>query len=219
MAGYPKPYIKAVHLQNIRDQHKITTFTDFPFVKALQDKEGISLFKDLTTLMQDIGRSKPIPESKKSPFKRGDFHVLRKNILKKKEIISIIGPRRVGKTIILHQLIQDLLDQKTDPKKILYLSVDEVELNRGGVELKDILEVYSKYVIKTTLDEVKETHFLFLDEIQELPDWEKILKNWYVQEIVVFSFGVGPVFCHDSQCRYNHLGLGRLRRQCRRRAG
>lgn len=122
--------------------------------------------------------NKPIPESKMSPFKRGDFYVIKKN-LNKKEIDSIVGPRRVGKTVLIHQLIQDLLSSGVDPKKILYLSVDETELNRGGAELRHILETYSKFIIKTPFEDLKETHYLFLDEIQELPDWEKILKNWY----------------------------------------
>ncbi len=121
--------------------------------------------------------NKPIPESKVGTFKRGDFYVIKKS-LSKKEIDSIIGPRRVGKTILIHQLIQDLLDSKIDPKRILYLSVDETELNRKGAELKHIFEAYSKYILKKPFEELEETHYLFLDEVQELKDWAKILKNW-----------------------------------------
>jgi hypothetical protein len=122
--------------------------------------------------------NKEIPPSKTSEFKRGDFHSL-KNNLGRREIISVIGPRRVGKTILIHQLIQYLIESGVDPKRIFYLSVDEVELSQGGAELKDIFEIYSKYVIKTPLDRLREIHYIFLDEIQEIPQWEKILKNWY----------------------------------------
>jgi len=122
--------------------------------------------------------NKEISSSKMQEFKREDFHTI-KSFLEKKEIISIIGPRRVGKTIIIHQVIKDLLDSKIDPTKILYLSVDEIELKNEGAEIKDILEVYSKYILKKPLDEIDETHYLFLDEIQELPNWELILKNWH----------------------------------------
>ena len=121
---------------------------------------------------------KPIPQSKTSSFKRGDYYIIKRE-LERREIVSIIGPRRVGKTILIHQLTQELLDSKIDPKRILYLSTDEVELNTGGVELKDVLEVYSTYILKSPLDSLKEPCYLFLDEIQELPNWEKILKNWY----------------------------------------
>lgn len=122
--------------------------------------------------------NKPIPESKTNPFKREDFYTIRPS-LERREIVSIVGPRRVGKTILIHQLIQYLLDKKTKVTNILYLSVDEVELNQGGAELKHIIEAYFKYIVKKPLDGLEDTHYLFLDEIQELPQWEKILKNWY----------------------------------------
>lgn len=123
--------------------------------------------------------NKPIPENKRSNFKRGDFYFIQKQ-LANKQITSVIGPRRVGKTIVIHQLIEDLLqNRKVDSKRIFYLSVDELELKKGQVELKDILEVYSKYIAKKAIDSLEETHYFFLDEIQEMEDWEKILKNWY----------------------------------------
>ena len=122
--------------------------------------------------------NKPIPESKTSSFKRGDFYSILSS-LERREIVSIVGPRRVGKTVLIHQLIQEILNKNTSPNTILYLSVDEVELNQGDVELKHIIEAYFKYIVKKPLDSLETTHYLFLDEIQELPQWEKILKNWY----------------------------------------
>lgn len=122
--------------------------------------------------------NKSVPPSKISPFKRGDFHVI-KDLLATKEIVSIIGPRRVGKTIVIHQLIQNLLDSGVDPKRIFYLSVDEMELEDEEAKIRDILQIYSKYILKKPLDSLDETHYLFLDEIQEIPNWEKILKNWH----------------------------------------
>jgi uncharacterized protein len=122
--------------------------------------------------------NKEIPPSKTNKFKRGDFHIIRK-LLERREIVSIIGPRRVGKTIVIHQLIKDLLSSGVDSKRILYLSVDETELKDADSQFREVLETYSKYVIKKPLDSLEETHYLFLDEIQEVPSWEKILKNWY----------------------------------------
>lgn len=120
---------------------------------------------------------KEIPPSKRSSFRRGDFYMLRHQ-LSRREILSIVGPRRVGKTILIHQLIEHLLDSNVDPNRILYLSVDDVGLNKGGATLEDVLNVYSKYVVRKPLDNLDDTHYLFLDEIQEIPDWEKIMKNW-----------------------------------------
>src|SRR3989338_55393 len=121
--------------------------------------------------------NKKIPASKLSDFKRSDFYKL-KDELSRKEITSLVGPRRVGKTIVIHQLIQHLMDSNIDPKMILYLSVDDLELHKAGAEIGHILEIYSKYVTNTPFDSLKARCFLFLDEVQEIPDWEKILKNW-----------------------------------------
>ena len=142
------------------------------------------LYMEETEIVKVLNRynpwwnSKPIPESKTNSFKRGDFYNVLSS-LERREIVSIIGPRRVGKTVLIHQIIQELLDKNTSPSTILYLSVDEVELNQGGAELKHIIEAYFKYIVKKPLDSLETTHYLFLDEIQELPQWEKILKNWY----------------------------------------
>jgi predicted AAA+ superfamily ATPase len=122
--------------------------------------------------------SKPIPELKIKPFQRRDVEVYKKEELERKEITGIIGPRRVGKTISMHQLIQHLLDKKIPPKNILFVSMDSTEL-KGENPLRDLLEVYSKFIIQKPLDSLKEKHYVFLDEIQELPNWSKNLKNWY----------------------------------------
>lgn len=119
--------------------------------------------------------NKPIPPSKINNFQRSDFYFIKKE-LNRREIVSIIGPRRVGKTILIHQIIDYLLNNNVNAKRIFYLSVDEFELDK--VKLNNVLEIYSKYIIQKPLDSLEETHYFFLDEIQEIPDWEKILKNW-----------------------------------------
>jgi len=121
---------------------------------------------------------KEIPKSSLGTFERKDIYYLKRE-LEVKQITSIIGPRRVGKTILLHQLIKHLLDQKIEPQRIFYLSVDENELKRAKAELSDILAVYSKFVAKKPLNELKEKHYIFLDEIQSVDRWSIILKNWY----------------------------------------
>ena len=43
-----------------------------------------------------------------------------------KFILSITGPRRVGKTTLLYHLIHTLLDKGVDKNHVLYLSFDEL---------------------------------------------------------------------------------------------
>jgi len=65
-----------------------------------------------------------VPNTLSKPFKRRDFYFLNDKILER-EITAIVGPRQIGKTTILYQLIEHLIkDKKVDPKRILYLSFD-----------------------------------------------------------------------------------------------
>lgn len=93
--------------------------------------------------------------------------------LEKRQIILIWGLRRVGKTTIMLQIISDLLT-KTNPKNILYFSFDEITF-----DLKDVLESYQKMILNRIFDEIGEPVFIFLDEIQKIPDWENKLKTYY----------------------------------------
>ncbi|RLG96749.1 hypothetical protein DRO28_05180 [Candidatus Bathyarchaeota archaeon] len=49
--------------------------------------------------------------------------------LKERQILLLIGPRRVGKTTLLYQAIEKLLEEDS-PNRILYFSFDESTLNQ-----------------------------------------------------------------------------------------
>jgi len=83
-----------------------------------------------------------------------------------------MGPRRVGKTVIIHQAIQSLLDEKTAPKSLCYLSVDHPIYNGLGID--KLLDFYGQ---ATALNWKSEQIFIFLDEIQYLREWEVHLKS------------------------------------------
>ena len=60
-------------------------------------------------------------------FKRPIFHKIYNELLSLKQIISITGPRRVGKTTLLKQIIQSLIsDGHAAPDQIIYFSFDEL---------------------------------------------------------------------------------------------
>lgn len=85
--------------------------------------------------------------------------------------VVLMGPRRVGKTVLIHHAIQDLLDTGTDPKRICYVSVDKPLYN--GLSLEELLGLYEA---STEVDYRSEECFVFFDEIQYLRDWEIHLK-------------------------------------------
>ena len=96
--------------------------------------------------------------------------------LPERQIISIVGLRRTGKTIILKQLIQNLIEQNSvNPNNILFLSFDEVLVN-SKLALKDYLDAFLEDIFKK---ESTENFYIFLDEIQYIDNWQHILKRYY----------------------------------------
>jgi len=87
-----------------------------------------------------------------------------------KQIISLTGLRRVGKTVLFHHLIENLL--KKNPKEnIFYFSFD--------IAVSGIEQAIKEYSEKLNLDLKKDKLFVFLDEIQKADNWENELKLLY----------------------------------------
>ncbi|WP_456475178.1 ATP-binding protein [Candidatus Pyrohabitans sp.] len=107
----------------------------------------------------------------KKEVKRDLFATLREN-LDKRTIDAIAGLRRVGKTTIMYQLIDYLINRGVAPKNILYFSFDIEKEN-----IRKIIDVYEEKVLGKKLRE-SET-FLFFDEIHKLADWADKIKVLY----------------------------------------
>lgn len=111
-----------------------------------------------------LGRREALPE-----YRRKIFPAVLKYI-KTKQILALIGLRRVGKTILLKQLIGELLHSE-NPKNILFFSFEE---KWGGAEnVEDMLY----YFLENS--ETPGRKYIFLDEIQKADGWEDVLKRFY----------------------------------------
>lgn len=111
-------------------------------------------------------------------FKRRDFKYLAEK-LEDPRAITLIGPRQVGKTTIVMQLIKELIDvRKVPPKRILYVQLDDVELRIlcKGNALLEMLTIYQKYILLEDLNTSNENVYLFFDEVQRVPDWAEHVK-------------------------------------------
>jgi len=87
--------------------------------------------------------------------------------------IVLMGPRRVGKTVLIHHAIKKLIDiHKIDPSHLVYFSVDHPLFSSMGLE--QMLQAYSD---ESEIDYHKESVYAFFDEIQYLKDWEVHLKS------------------------------------------
>lgn len=116
------------------------------------------------------------PES--SWLKREQFPQLQE-YLKVPQILLITGLRRTGKTTLLRQLIAHLLDQKTSTKKICFFSFEEDFGVENSEALEAIVNLYFEQILREKFTQTKTPIYLFLDEIQYIPNWQAVLKRIY----------------------------------------
>ena len=86
--------------------------------------------------------------------------------------VVLMGPRRVGKTVMIHHAIQALLHDGASPTSVCYLSVDHPIYN--GLSIEQLL----KYCQEASgVDQAAHERYVFFDEIQYLRNWEVHLKS------------------------------------------
>ncbi|MBU1203656.1 MAG: ATP-binding protein [Nanoarchaeota archaeon] len=110
-------------------------------------------------------------EEFKLNFKPREIYENIKKFMHTKQIISLTGLRRVGKTTLMWKIILDSLE-KIDKNNIVYFSFDELK----DIKIKDIMEIYAKLMKKEL---TKEKYLFLLDEIQKLDGWEEQIKRIY----------------------------------------
>lgn len=86
--------------------------------------------------------------------------------------VVLLGPRRVGKTFLIHHAIRELMRSAVPRERILYVQIDNPVY--VGASLADLLEAFRKV---TGSDWRTRKCHVFFDEIQYLPDWEVHLKS------------------------------------------
>lgn len=100
------------------------------------------------------------------------FYALVNNTAIRRSII-LMGPRRVGKTVMLYHAIQRLIDDGVPPKHILYISVETPIYN--GVSLERLMHLSFEAADEPL--SASGQYFVFFDEVQYLKDWEIHLKS------------------------------------------
>lgn len=114
-----------------------------------------------TFLRQNVWWStKKVPVELKQEFIRPKVNEILE-YLELDRIIILLGARRVGKTTIMHQLIDRLIMENINPGNILYLRLDDPIINK--FPLTEIIKTYRHYKMPDS------TIYLFLDEVQHMP--------------------------------------------------
>jgi predicted AAA+ superfamily ATPase len=120
-----------------------------------------------------------------------------------KRAVVLMGPRRVGKTVLLFHLVQDLIDNGTPPKSICYLSIENPIYN--GLSLEEMFHFF----LEVSEQNISNEHYIIFDEIQYLKDWEVHLKT-LVDSYHKIKFIVSGSAAAALKLKSNESGAGRF---------
>ncbi|MBI2420245.1 MAG: ATP-binding protein [Ignavibacteriales bacterium] len=101
-----------------------------------------------------------------------------------KRAVVLMGPRRVGKTVMMHHAIEELIKSGIDKKKICFISID------NPIYLNTSLEQLFSLARKAVGSGNHKGWYVFFDEIQYLKDWAihlKVLVDSYPQTKFIVS--------------------------------
>lgn len=97
------------------------------------------------------------------------------------KIISLVGPRRSGKTYLLYDLMNQLYSKGMDRSQLIYVNFEDDRL--FPLELGEMDDLIQGYYELFPDHRQKQVYF-FLDEIQEVDNWEKFVRRFSDQEKV-----------------------------------
>lgn len=106
-----------------------------------------------------------IPSFKRSEYKRISFIFFNK--LRRFPILS--GARRVGKSTLMFQMIDELLNSGIKPNQILFYTFDDFP--NDEVNVQDVLRIYQKFVYS------EDSFYFFIDEAQKDKTWKSTVKK------------------------------------------
>ena len=134
-------------------------------------------------------------------------------------IVVVRGPRQIGKTTAQFQIIQDLLQEGVDPRRILRVQFDDLgTLKRLPEPILRISDWFERRITPgrfNSLARAGSPAFLFFDELQNLDGWDAQLKslvdNASVKVVVTGSSALRIELGRDSLAgRINTIEAGVL---------
>ncbi len=120
-----------------------------------------------------------------------------------KRAVVLMGPRRVGKTVMMHHSIQELIDQDIPPTKIIFITVE------NPIYTNISLEELFRLALEALGTKSNKGFYVFFDEIQYLKDWEVHLKTM-VDSYRDSKFIVSGSAAAALKFKSNESGAGRF---------
>ena len=106
-------------------------------------------------------------------------------LLDAKEILAIIGARRVGKSTLARLLIKNLVEKGTAPKNIFFINLEKPEFIPYKEDAAYLGKIFDTYV-KLAEPNLDEKIYFFIDEIQIFKNWEVFLKSKFENSNIKF---------------------------------
>lgn len=140
----------------------------------LRDPVAERLLREMNPWWQGL----PVPNLQ--PIRRWAYELLVRGVQSQlAPIVVLRGPRQVGKSTLQAQVIDDLLGKGVDPRRILRVQFDDLDLlRRRRQPILEIVWWYVDHVLQAPLGSAgADPVHLFLDEVQNLADWAPQLKH------------------------------------------
>jgi predicted AAA+ superfamily ATPase len=153
-----------------------------PFITSAETKtreplklsqEVIDVLTDLNSWWAEPGLVRPSPPA----YRRRPILEIENRLKGPGRLIEVLkGPRQVGKTTGLHQIIQDLMKSSVPPREILFVRFDLEVLRGVPGGLRTIVHWFADEVMKRPLGRGAEP-YIFLDEVHKLRRWQEEVKH------------------------------------------
>ena len=121
------------------------------------------------------------PQQQLPPTKRWAFPIAISRLKNGPAKVTVLsGPRQVGKSTLVSQIIETLLTEGVPADHIFYIQFDELpELLKLEEAILRLADWFEKTILKKTFNEAArddQLAYLFLDEVQNLDSWAPQLK-------------------------------------------
>lgn len=121
-------------------------------------------------------------------FDREQYFKKIEPFMEKPMIKVVSGVRRCGKSTFLKMLINRIIQNGTEEKNIIYISMELLEF-----EFISDYRVLYEYV-KKKIPENNKAKYLFIDEVQDIPGWEKAVNS-------ILAEGIFDIYLTGSNSR------------------
>lgn len=141
---------------------------------------------DRITILETIKKTNPwhkngqVSSDQIETFKRKEFFEVRNRLTDFSMAELVVGARRVGKSVLMYQLIQHLLDAGTEAKHILFIQGDNPllrEIETDKKILNEILDLYQEFVLQESFSSLSTEVYIFVDEAHNLDGWQLEVKT------------------------------------------